>query len=134
MREDVDKCKLMRKRSKTAVRNSVWKLVLNALYGKTLESWRNRLKCKITTTRDAMKISMASIFSDSFKILDEFSFQETLTNNKVLFFGNGADKFKPLVQSVVNAQFIDDVSPSAWAIGNYKKWVLRFYIICFSAN
>ena len=63
-------------------------------------------------------------------ILDEISFQETLTNNKVLFFGNGADKFKPLVERVVNAEFIDDVSPSAWAIGllAYKKFEKKDFV------
>lgn len=50
-------------------------------------------------------------------ILDETSYQETLINTRMLFFGNGADKFNPLVEGVANAKFIADISPSAWAIG-----------------
>ncbi|MBO3700876.1 tRNA (adenosine(37)-N6)-threonylcarbamoyltransferase complex dimerization subunit type 1 TsaB [Roseivirga sp. E12] len=50
-------------------------------------------------------------------ILDEESFRETLASKKVLFHGDGAAKFKPLVQAIDNAKFIENVSPSAWAIG-----------------
>ncbi len=50
-------------------------------------------------------------------ILGENSFKETLSDKKVLFFGNGADKFKPLIESNSNSRFLSDVSPSAWAIG-----------------
>lgn len=50
-------------------------------------------------------------------ILDERSFVETLASDKVLFFGNGADKFKSLVKGNENANFLDDLSPSAWAVG-----------------
>jgi len=49
-------------------------------------------------------------------ILDESSFNETLVGSKVLFFGNGSDKFKSVTDSA-NAVFIPDKSPSAWAVG-----------------
>lgn len=57
-------------------------------------------------------------------ILDETSFDETLAKQSVLFFGDGAAKFKPLVDSVDNAKFIEGLSPSAWAIGQlaFKKY------------
>ena len=51
------------------------------------------------------------------KILDEASFHETLSENKVLFGGDGSEKFKSLVESNMNVRFIDDFSPSAWAVG-----------------
>lgn len=50
-------------------------------------------------------------------ILEESSFSETLAGQKVLYFGDGSDKFRPLVENNVNAAFIPDVSPSAWAVG-----------------
>ncbi len=50
-------------------------------------------------------------------ILDEESFRETLTDRKALFLGDGAAKFKPLIESNKNAKFIEGLTPSAWAIG-----------------
>lgn len=50
-------------------------------------------------------------------ILDEDSFKETLTGDKVLFHGDGASKFKPLIESNKNAKFIEGLTPSAWAVG-----------------
>ncbi len=50
-------------------------------------------------------------------ILDEESFRETLTHRKALFHGDGAAKFKPLIESNKNARFIEGLTPSAWAIG-----------------
>ncbi|NVK83482.1 MAG: tRNA (adenosine(37)-N6)-threonylcarbamoyltransferase complex dimerization subunit type 1 TsaB [Cytophagia bacterium] len=49
-------------------------------------------------------------------ILDESSFHETLSDSNVLFFGNGSDKFKSIMNSS-KASFIDDLTPSAWAVG-----------------
>ena len=49
-------------------------------------------------------------------ILDENSFEETLKQKEVLFFGNGSDKFKSIKKSN-NALFLDSISPSAWSIG-----------------
>ena len=50
-------------------------------------------------------------------ILDETSFAETLKENNVLFFGNGSDKFKALIESNSSAYFISDRCPSAAAVG-----------------
>ncbi|MDO4736106.1 MAG: tRNA (adenosine(37)-N6)-threonylcarbamoyltransferase complex dimerization subunit type 1 TsaB [Bacteroidia bacterium] len=41
----------------------------------------------------------------SAKILDEHSYDELLENGKVLFTGNGAEKYKPLVEQNPNAVF-----------------------------
>lgn len=49
-------------------------------------------------------------------ILNESSFHETLTSSKVLFFGNGSEKFKEVVKSP-NALFLKEITPSAWAVG-----------------
>lgn len=48
----------------------------------------------------------------SAKIVDEETFNSVLNNNKVVFFGNGADKCKEVVKHE-NAIFIDDVHPLA---------------------
>ncbi len=53
----------------------------------------------------------------SAKILEENSFDETLNQKQVLFFGNGADKFMALKTGVANAVFIDNITPSAWSVG-----------------
>ena len=51
------------------------------------------------------------------KILDEESFNETLSSHKALFGGDGSGKFKGLKSADYNAKFLDDLSPSAWAVG-----------------
>ncbi|NDV46017.1 tRNA (adenosine(37)-N6)-threonylcarbamoyltransferase complex dimerization subunit type 1 TsaB [Paludibacter sp. 221] len=45
-------------------------------------------------------------------IIDEDSFSDALTNNKVYFFGNGADKCKTMI-SHQNAIFVDSIEPLA---------------------
>jgi len=51
------------------------------------------------------------------KIIDESSFGEILTKHKMLFFGNGASKCKPILGDHHNARFVDSVYPSAIHIG-----------------
>ncbi|MCP2045580.1 tRNA (adenosine(37)-N6)-threonylcarbamoyltransferase complex dimerization subunit type 1 TsaB [Pontibacter sp. HSC-36F09] len=50
-------------------------------------------------------------------VLDEQSFQEQLAQQPIIFFGNGAFKFKKLQEGSVNALFIDSIQPSAKPIG-----------------
>ncbi len=50
------------------------------------------------------------------KIIDSQSFSEVLVNRPVYFFGNGAEKCKPLLQSP-NAHFVDDIFLSAEFMG-----------------
>lgn len=52
------------------------------------------------------------------KIIEEDSFIETLKENKMLFFGDGAVKCKELIINK-NAVFIDDINPSAKSFGEY---------------
>ena len=54
-------------------------------------------------------------------ILDEESFAETIAQNQVFFFGNGAAKFQPLVESQSNAAFIEGISPSAEAVAQLAQ-------------
>ncbi len=52
----------------------------------------------------------------SAEIIDENSFSEFLSKGKVLFFGDGAEKCKPMIQSP-NAVFLDDIVPLARYMG-----------------
>jgi tRNA threonylcarbamoyladenosine biosynthesis protein TsaB len=47
------------------------------------------------------------------EIIDENSFSELLKNNKILFFGDGADKCEPTLGSNANAQFLMNFTNSA---------------------
>jgi tRNA threonylcarbamoyladenosine biosynthesis protein TsaB len=51
------------------------------------------------------------------KVLDESSFSDLLEKEKMIFFGDGSLKAKPLFNKFDNALFIDDVFPSAKNIG-----------------
>lgn len=51
-------------------------------------------------------------------IMDENSFQDLLTEHKIVFFGDGAAKCKPLLEKHSNAIFpAEDIKPSARTIG-----------------
>lgn len=50
-------------------------------------------------------------------ILDEHTFEEQLENRPIIFFGNGAAKFREMKQGNTNALFIDSLQPSAKPIG-----------------
>ena len=50
-------------------------------------------------------------------ILDQASFGEYLSDNKIIFCGNGAAKFKALAEAQPNAFFLDRIKPSAINIG-----------------
>src|SRR6476469_5557154 len=50
-------------------------------------------------------------------ILDANTLREQLTQGPVLYFGNGAAKFEPLVAGQLNAGFLTGIQPSAVAVG-----------------
>ena len=50
------------------------------------------------------------------KIIDSTSFAQQLTHQHICFFGNGADKCKPIITSE-NAHFIDNILPQAQFMG-----------------
>jgi tRNA threonylcarbamoyladenosine biosynthesis protein TsaB len=58
------------------------------------------------------------------KILDENSFSEFLTDEKVAFIGDGAAKFEALIQEHPNASFFPEIYPSA--SGMVKEALLKF--------
>ena len=57
------------------------------------------------------------------RIIDPSSFQNSLEENEVVFFGNGAEKCKAVIVHK-NAIFLNDVHPSAQQIGElaYEKF------------
>jgi len=61
--------------------------------------------------------NLSEIQPTSAKILDKSSFHETLLSKKVLFFGNGAEKFSPLKEESPNALFLENITPSGWSVG-----------------
>lgn len=50
-------------------------------------------------------------------ILDAHVLQEKLAQQRIIFFGSGADKFKEMVSENSNTFFIDNILPSAKTIG-----------------
>lgn len=66
----------------------------------------------------------------SAKIIDENSFSHFLEKNKVVFFGDGAEKCKLLLNEHPNAVFIDNVEPSAQyvnqlALSKFKQGIFE---------
>lgn len=59
------------------------------------------------------------------KVLDKDSFGETLLSKRVLFGGDGSGKFEPLLENNPNGLFMNELSPSAWAVGllAYEKFI-----------
>lgn len=59
-------------------------------------------------------MALGSRLSPTPLILDETSYREWLdAGEKLIFFGNGSDKSKELLESRPNARFIDDINPLA---------------------
>ena len=74
---------------------------------------------------DARRMEVYCLISDpalnlvepvSAKVIDQNSFSELLEHNRVLFFGNGAEKCKQVITHP-NAAFLDGIFPSASALG-----------------
>jgi len=57
--------------------------------------------------------NLNEIGKTSAKIITEESFKEVLEKNKIIFFGDGAEKCKYMLEANSNALFVDDFSPSA---------------------
>jgi tRNA threonylcarbamoyladenosine biosynthesis protein TsaB len=60
--------------------------------------------------------SMEVVLPTEAKVIDEQSFQEYLEKHEIVFFGDGADKCKEVINSE-NARFIEGVYPSAASMG-----------------
>ncbi|WP_221389632.1 tRNA (adenosine(37)-N6)-threonylcarbamoyltransferase complex dimerization subunit type 1 TsaB [Dyadobacter sp. NIV53] len=66
-----------------------------------------------------------SILETKAIIMDEHSFEDLLHNNKIVFFGDGAEKCKKLLSANENAIFLnEEIRPSAKTVG---QLALKFF-------
>ncbi len=79
---------------------------LLTLYCPMLDARRMEVYCALYDE------SGKGIMQSTAKIIDENSFAEELKKNKIIFFGDGALKFKSIIKHT-NAIFIDNIFPSA---------------------
>jgi tRNA threonylcarbamoyladenosine biosynthesis protein TsaB len=63
-----------------------------------------------------MDANMQPLMEVHAKVIDRLSFLETLSTNRIIFFGNGSSKCRNLIEHQ-NAIFIDDIYPKASAMG-----------------
>ena len=60
---------------------------------------------------------MGLVLPTSAVVVDEHAFQDHLAKQKILFFGDGAAKCMPILGHSPNAQFLNNVQPSAAWVG-----------------
>lgn len=84
----------------------------DVLYCPMIDARRMEVYCLIA------KNDMSIIENTQAKIIDESSFSNLLSDQKIIFFGNGAKKCKPTLDYSTNAIFIEDIVPSADHIGD----------------
>jgi tRNA threonylcarbamoyladenosine biosynthesis protein TsaB len=76
-----------------------------------------------------MKLNGDVLQKTNAMIIDENSFADLLKSNKMLFFGDGASKCKPILQHRQNAMFVDNIYPSAVQIGEmaWHKYTMNLF-------
>lgn len=83
-----------------------------------IDARRMEVYCLVTDS------SLRIIAPTSAVVVDEYSFNNLLSGNKMVFFGNGAEKCKHILKEQRNAVFIDRIHPSAKHIGDlgWRAW------------
>ncbi|HEX8516785.1 MAG TPA: tRNA (adenosine(37)-N6)-threonylcarbamoyltransferase complex dimerization subunit type 1 TsaB [Bacteroidia bacterium] len=66
-----------------------------------------------------------TIRNTSAEIIDEHSFTDLLSQNKVCFFGDGSEKCKAVFAQNTNALFIDSITPSAKDMISFSENAFR---------
>lgn len=91
-----------------------------ALYCPMIDARRMEVYCKVLSA-ESLEVQPVEA-----KVIDEHSFRDLLSNGRILFFGNGSGKCKPFMVHP-NADFIQDVTPSAKGVGElaFKKYTLN---------
>jgi tRNA threonylcarbamoyladenosine biosynthesis protein TsaB len=81
-----------------------------------IDARRMEVYCKL------LDANLIDITQTEAKIIDETSFADSLENNQIFFFGNGADKCEDVIKHK-NAFFVKNIYPSASQLGNiaFKK-------------
>ena len=67
-------------------------------------------------------------------IIEEDSFSNRLKDNKIVFFGNGSDKCRPILSKHSNAFFVDSIYPTAKSVGilaNKKFESMKFEDVAY---
>jgi tRNA threonylcarbamoyladenosine biosynthesis protein TsaB len=75
-----------------------------------IDARRMEVYCKVLSP------GMQTICQVEAKVIDDESFKELLSHQKMLFFGNGSEKCKSVIKHQ-NAYFIDNISPLASSLG-----------------
>jgi len=97
---------------------------LNTLFiqAKEINHQENAIYCPLIDARRMevyscmMNANGESLSEISAIILNEQSYEEILKENKMIFFGDGAEKTKSLFTSTENIEYIDNLYPSAIAM------------------
>ena len=84
--------------------------VIADLYCPMLDARRMEVYCSLLNPK------LESFGAIEAKILDSNSFKDQLEKSKIAFFGDGAQKFKPLANHP-NAIFVDGIQPEAMHLG-----------------
>jgi tRNA threonylcarbamoyladenosine biosynthesis protein TsaB len=79
----------------------------DALFCPMIDARRMEVYCAIYDS------SNKEINPTAAEIIDERSFDDLLTKNQIVFFGDGAEKCKEILSKNKNALFVDNVFPSA---------------------
>jgi len=79
----------------------------NALYCPMLDARRMEVYCALYDS------TLNEIRETKAEVVDEIFFSKTLKKSKLLFFGDGADKCKHLLNKYTNALFVDEFFPSS---------------------
>lgn len=89
-------------------------------YCPMIDARRMEVYCKVLSS-EGMEILPVEA-----KVIDENSFRDLLSNERILFFGNGAEKCKSVIGHP-NADFITGITPSAREVGvlAFKKYTLK---------
>ena len=84
----------------------------NTLLCPMLDARRMEVYCAIFEAKTGQIVQATEA-----KIIEEDAFQDLLAKQKMVFFGDGADKCKATLGQHANAIFIDNIYPSARTIG-----------------
>ena len=65
------------------------------------------------------------VYPTTAEVLNDDSFRDVVSENKVIFFGNGSEKFKTISTFSQQKFFIDSIYPSAQSVGilAFKKYL-----------
>lgn len=99
----------------TAIKNLDSSVPRNALFCPMIDARRMEVYCAVFDTENK------TVEETQAKIIDADSFNNLLSNHTVYFFGDGAFKCKDILSIYPNAQFLDNVFPTARAMASLSE-------------